>query len=740
MPGGLPERFLGAVIAAGLLSFAAAAGSEGGGRSGVLNHLAKEKSPYLLQHADNPVDWHPWGAAAFEKAAKEQKPIFLSIGYSTCHWCHVMERESFEDPAIAAVLNAHFISVKVDREERPDVDKVYMTAASAAGWGGGWPLSLWLTPERKPFYGGTYFPPASSHGRPGFKDVLERIARYWKEDRGSLLNDADKLTSALERRISIDGREGPLDASALDALASELLADSDPVHGGFGGAPKFPMPANLAFLLRTHARTGDGKPLREAERTLRAMARGGIFDHVGGGFHRYSVDAQWRVPHFEKMLYDNAQLATVYLEAYQAGGGADLARVAESVLDYVLRDMTHPEGGFYSAEDADSAPETGAEKSEGAFYVWSRGEIESVLGARVAAVFARRYGVREEGSALDDPHGEFSGKNILYEALSAAEAAGESGLTERAVRRLCAGAAKRLLFRRAERPRPGLDDKVLASWNGLMLTALARGYQVLEEPRYLHAAEKAAAFLRARLYDESDGALYHRWRDGERAIGGMADDYAFLIQGLLDLYEASFDPRWIEWAEALADRLQRDFYQASGGYRMTAPRAAPHLLVEIIEDSDNVEPSASSVAALALLRLSGLTGREDFRAAAEKTLHRFGGQMARAPRTLPAMMAAADFALSKPAQLIISGPLEDPATREMLRLSNSLFWPNRILMVLPTEELRRRLGRRLPALAGMVSLGGKPTAYLCKDYACERPTTDPAALADLLGAGRGGRP
>ena len=483
------------------------------------NHLASEKSPYLLQHAYNPVDWHPWGDAAFEKAKKENKPIFLSIGYSTCHWCHVMERESFSNEEIAAILNKHFVSIKVDREERPDIDKVYMTLATGAGWGGGWPLSIWMTHERKPFYGGTYFPPFSKMGRPGFGDLLTKISELWKTQRDKIEADARGLSDALRQHTIVSGREGELDGTGIENLYRHFSSNFNPTFGGFGeGGPKFPMPTNQNFLLRYYARTGEKKALEMVETTLTKMAQGGIYDHVGGGFARYSVDGWWRVPHFEKMLYDNAQLAVNYLEAYQAGKKPEMARIAQETLDYVLRDMTHSGGGFFSAEDADSLPEDLAakgysdegheHKTEGAFYLWSYEQLKRTLRDN-AEMFFYRFGVNEKGNALDDPHGEFTGMNILFADHTIAETAEKYGKSEREVSRIIKSALSELLKIRAKRPRPSRDDKVLASWNGLMLTALARGYQVLEDPRYLDAAEKAAGFLKKNLYDAKDKTLYH---------------------------------------------------------------------------------------------------------------------------------------------------------------------------------------------------------------------------------------
>jgi uncharacterized protein YyaL (SSP411 family) len=696
------------------------------------NRLAREKSPYLLQHAHNPVDWYPWGPEAFERAKKEDKPIFLSIGYSTCHWCHVMEHESFESPEIAAVLNRHFVPVKLDREERPDVDRIYMTAANAAGWGGGWPLNLWLTPDLKPFYGGTYFPPESKWGRPGLPEISERVAELWKTQRAELAGDADKVAEALTRFASASGREAKLQADWLDSGFDAFRSDFDPNRGGFGDAPKFPMPVNQSFLLRYWARSGRKEALDMTVRTLTAMAAGGMYDHVGGGFHRYSVDGQWRVPHFEKMLYDNAQLAVNYIEAFQAAKDPELARVAGETLDYVRREMTHKDGGFFSAEDADSLPpEGGKQKTEGAYYLWTKAELEKLLGSSAAA-FEFRYGVRPEGNALDDPHGEFGGKNILFAEHPVAETAKKIGKSEAETKRLLESARKKLLEVRSKRPRPHLDDKVLTNWNGLMISAFAKGAQALEEPEYLEAAQKAARFLRSHLYDPKTRRLKHSWREGSAAVDGMADDYAFVIQGLLDLYEADFDPAWLDWALELNKKQDELFSDKErGGYYMTAADSGKDLLARVKEDTDNVEPSASSIAALNALRLAQFTDNGKLRERAEKTIESLGAQVQRMPRAMPQMLAAVDFATAKSRQVVIVGKRDDPGTQEMLRAVRSRFIPVKIVMLVE-DSTKEKLSSLLPFLRSVHAVKGKPTAYVCVHYACDLPTTDLSELGDLL--------
>ncbi len=676
------------------------------------NRLAGEKSPYLLQHARNPVDWYPWGDEAAEKARREDKPIFLSIGYSTCHWCHVMERESFENEEIAALLNRDFVAVKVDREERPDVDKIYMTAVQALTGQGGWPLSAFLTPELKPFYGGTYFPPTPRYGQPGFAALLSRIAQLWKERRAELASDAGKLAQALSQSAAAPPAPEAPQKEWLERAARGYVASVDPDNGGFGGAPKFPMPANQAFLLRWHAMTGDQAALDAALGALRAMAAGGIRDHLGGGFHRYSTDAQWRVPHFEKMLYDNAQLAVNFLEAGQALGRREFEPVARQVLDYVLRDLALPEGGFACAEDADS-PAPGGGKAEGAFYLWTMEELSQTLGAGAEA-FARAYGVEEGGNAVFDPHGELSGKNVLYEA----DAELAAGLGEERAK---------LLALRAERPRPDRDDKALSAWNGLTISALAKGWQVLEEPRYLEAARRCAGFLEDQLYDAASGRLWRSWRAGARGSAGTADDYAFLAQGLLDLYEADFDDQWLSWALALAKRLREGFEAPEGGFYLTSAAQDGKLLIRVMDDTDNVEPCASSAAAMSLLRLFELTGDSSWRESADRALARFGAAMRERPQSVPYMLCAAAFRLSKPQEIVIAGRRDADDTRALLREARRRLAPARTI-ALADEGAASSL---MPWTKDMKA-DGKARAYVCRGFACERPVTTAEELSKLL--------
>ncbi len=567
------------------------------------NRLAGEKSPYLLQHADNPVDWYPWGDEAFAAAREQDKPIFLSIGYSSCHWCHVMEHESFEDEAVARLLNEHFISIKVDREERPDIDNIYMKVCQAMTGSGGWPMTVFMTPGGKPFFAGTYFPKQSKYGRPGMLELVPHMASLWKNDRKRLEQIGEHTTDALGSH-AFTGDEQKLSEKLLTTAYSRLEASYDDVHGGFGGAPKFPTPHQLSLLLRYWDRTGDARALEIVGTTLRKMYGGGIYDHLGNGFHRYSTDPMWLVPHFEKMLYDQAMLAIAYLEAHQATGNSFYGEVAEEIFTYVLRDLASPEGAFYSAEDADS------EGEEGTFYVWKKDEITEVLGEEDGKIFCERYGVTGSGN--------FEGKNVLH--ISSETGADEVGLDTM---------KEKLLTIRSKRPRPMLDDKILTDWNGLMIAALARGTRVTGDPAYAAAAAKAADFILGGMRT-SEGRLLHRYRDGESAIPGYLDDYAFLIWGLIELYEATFDAKWLSEALVLAGgmiELFGDREDGRGGFFFTG-RDAEKLIVRTKEVYDGAVPSGNSVAALELLRLGRMTGRTDLESAADALMEEFSGQLA----------------------------------------------------------------------------------------------------------------
>ncbi len=702
------------------------------------NRLALEKSPYLLQHASNPVDWHPWGEEAFALARREDRPIFLSVGYATCHWCHVMEHESFEDPAIAQVLNARFVPVKVDREERPDVDRVYMLFVQATTGSGGWPMSVWLTPDLQPFYGGTYFPPDGRYGRPGFASVLEEISRAWQENRDGVVRSAARLTDRLRgfAASAAAGASGVPAANVLAAAVSEFESAFDGRRGGFGGAPKFPRPAELLFLLREWRRTGHGPALEMTVRTLRAMADGGMRDHIGGGFHRYSVDADWRVPHFEKMLYDQAQLALACLEAYQATGDAALAAVADDTLAYVSRDMTDPAGGFYSAEDADSLPPEhaaipGAAKSEGAFYLWTADEVESLLGPD-AGLARARFGIEPHGNAPFDPHGEFAGKNLLYLAAGVGEIAAAHGLDERDTEVRLAIARRAMGEARARRPRPLRDDKILTAWNGLMIAAFARAYRVLRSADHLASAARAAAFLKRVMWQPERRTLHRRCREGAVAIEAYAEDYACLVWGLLELFQADGDPAWLEWALELQRRQDELFWDDGAGGWYATTGEDPNLIVRMKEDYDGAEPSATSVAVSNLLVLAHLTGDAAWRARIERTLQGASARLTGAGRSVPMLLAGLSAWHAGTQQVAIVGDAHDPARAALERVAAERYLPFTVVVPVAPGERQRRIGAVAPFVAGMGARDGRATAYVCREFACQAPVTDAEALRSQL--------
>jgi len=686
----------------------------------VTNHLIDEKSPYLQQHAHNPVDWYPWGPAAFEKSRTEDKPIFLSVGYSTCHWCHVMERESFESEDLAAILNRWFVPVKVDREERPDVDRIYMTFVQASTGGGGWPMSVFLTPDLKPFFGGTYFPPDNRYGRPGFGAILERIAQAWRNERARILQSSGDVISQLAQYTSASGSSvGALtlpDQTVLDSAFQHFRRMFDSAHGGFGGAPKFPRPVIFNFLLRYYARSHRQEALDMALGTLRAMANGGMHDQLGGGFHRYSVDERWFVPHFEKMLYDQAQLAVSYLEAFQITCDPFYAKIARGTLDYVLRDMTHPEGGFYSAEDADSVidPANPKEKGEGAFYIWTAAELKEALGAEQYKRFAAVYGVEQSGNVPDDPHGEFTGKNILYLRAPLDEP------TETELQPV----KQALLAIRSQRVRPHLDDKVLTAWNGLMIAAFAKAAQILDEPHYLAAAQRAVEFILTRMYDPQSGILQRRFRDGEAAISGFLDDYAFFIGALLDLYEADFDPRHMDRAIQLTGKMRELFEDANAGAFFSTAAGDSSLVLRMKDDYDGAEPSGNAAALIDLLRLAHFTDRSEYREAAERTLRALGSKISEQAVAVPQMLVGLDYYLAPGREVVIAGPSGSNQTGEFVRHVRARFLPYTITVLVPAPFF--------PGAADMHALDGKPTAYVCQDYACQLPVNELAKLDELL--------
>ena len=685
------------------------------------NRLIHEKSPYLLQHANNPVDWYPWGEEAFEKARREAKPIFLSIGYSTCHWCHVMERESFENEAIAEIMNRDFVCIKLDREERPDIDRVYMTYVQATTGSGGWPMSVWLTPELRPFVGGTYFPPENRYGRAGFPLLLERIADAWQKDRDRIEESSRNVLEQLQEHVG--NGPGVVDSGAVESAFMQLRRSFDTRLGGFGQAPKFPRPATYNFLLRYWARTKDREALEMVLATLQAMAKGGMNDQLGGGFHRYSVDEYWFVPHFEKMLYDQAQLAASYLEAFQITGDEQYATVVRRILDYVLRDMMYPEGGFYSAEDADSVidPAHPHEKGEGAFYIWSQAEIESVVGEPATSWFCYRYGVEPSGNVRNDPHAEFTGRNILYEAHSVEQTAHHFEIDERELAAALNEACRKLLAARSSRIRPHLDDKILAGWNGLMISAFARAGTALGEPRYIEAARAAADFIARNMM--RDGVLYRRFRDGETAIPGMLDEYAGYIQGLIDLYEANFRTEDLVLAHQLARRMVELFEDPEGGGFFSAASGDTALVMRIKDDYDGAEPSGNSLAILDLLRLATISGNSSTRETADHALRAFARKMSEQPTGLPQMLVAYMWSTEKPVQVILAGDRDAADTRAMAAAVERRFIPNRVIV----------MAGDAPAEAHQMSaVEGRATAYLCENFACQLPVNDLTRFEAML--------
>jgi uncharacterized protein YyaL (SSP411 family) len=681
------------------------------------NHLACEKSPYLLQHAFNPVDWFAWREEAFAKARRENKPVFLSIGYSTCHWCHVMERETFEDEAVGKFLNEHFVSIKLDREERPDVDKIYMTFVQSTTGSGGWPLNVFLTPDLKPFFGGTYFPPDNRQGRPGFLQLLTQIADIWRQRQNEVVDSAGELHARLELATKTTTGAGKLSPELLQHAGQGFKQMFDPHNGGFGDAPKFPQPSIPLALLRYGRRFHDDEAAQMVLSTCDHMAAGGIHDQLGGGFARYSVDAEWRVPHFEKMLYDNAQLAQLYLDAhlishppYGGGKSSKYADVARGILDYVLHDMTHPDGGFYSAEDADS------EGHEGKFYCWTRAELAGLLTPEELNVAERYFGITEQGNFTDHSHpAPLSGQNVLH----VADPAAARTVVERD---LLATAKKKMWHARIQRVRPHLDDKILASWNGLMLGAFARAYAVLGEEKYRLAAERNVAFIQAHLWvppgNSGTGILFHRWREGEHDQVQLLEAYAFQLSGVLELYEATLAPAHLDFASALADALvERFFDPENGGFWQSA--GAADLILRVKDDYDGAEPSGNSVATLALLKLGTITGHDRFRFPAMATLQLFAARLAKVPQAVPFLLHALDFSLEDPRRVVVAGDPHSPAARALIQAAHSVYQPNKV--VLGNQGAVEPFTRTLPASAG-------PVAYLCTRTACQTPTNDPAKL------------
>ncbi len=689
-----------------------------------VNRLRFEKSPYLLQHADNPVDWYPWGPEAFELAREEDRPVFLSIGYSTCHWCHVMAHESFEDDEVARLMNDAFVCVKVDREERPDVDQVYMTVCQMMTGGGGWPLTIIMTPDRKPFFAATYIPRRTVFNRIGMLELIPRVQSLWSSRRGELLQTADEVATTL-RQASLVGSGEALDASTLELAARQLVHRFDGRCGGFGEAPKFPTPHHLTFLLRQWKRTGEPAALEMVVKTLEAMRRGGIYDHLGFGFHRYATDRQWLVPHFEKMLYDQALLALAYLEGYQASGEVSFAEVVREVFTYVLRDVTSPEGAFYAAEDADS------DGREGRFYLWTESEIREVLGDELGEFAVAAFGVRREGNFAEEASGERTGENILHLPRPVGELAESLGLSETEFRKRLEDVRRQLFFHRSRRVHPHKDDKILADWNGLMIAALARGAQVLGQNDCAKAAARAADFVLARMRD-SDGRLLHRHRDGQAALPAYVDDYAFMIWGLLDLYEATFEPRWLQVAIELNDDLIEHFWdEKEGGLFFTADDGEA-LLVRPKEIYDGAVPSGNSVAMLNCLRLARLTGRTELEQRAVEIGRAFASNVKQLPSAHTQLMVALDFGVGPTSEVVVAGDPNDEDTRAMLHTLHRTFSPNKVVLLHPTDTSDPSILRLAPWIKDRTPLDGQATAYVCTNHTCNMPTTDVDKMLALL--------
>ena len=675
-----------------------------------MNRLGGQSSPYLLQHKDNPVDWYPWGEDALQRARDEDRPIFLSIGYSTCHWCHVMEHESFEDPAVAEVMNRNFVCIKVDREERPDLDSIYMSAVQQMTGSGGWPMSVFLTPALKPFFGGTYFPPAAKFGMPGFVDVLDAVAEAYRERRAEVEGNADRLADVISAGIGNGHQAAEPDRAILDDAAGALMRQHDPLAGGFGGAPKFPQAMALDFLLRSWKRTGDSEMLAAVETSLVKMAHGGMYDQLGGGFHRYSTDAAWLVPHFEKMLYDQALLAPLYLRAFQATGNRGYLSGATSTIDYVLRDMTAPEGGFYSAEDADS------EGVEGLFYTWTPDEIRSIIGDDYE-LFARTFGVTDEGN--------YEGRNILHVAGDRRTLPGELGITPDDYRQRVTEAKQKLMAARNHRVRPARDDKVLTGWNGLMLAAVAEAAAVLDRADYLAAAQRNADLLLRDAY--RDGHVSRTVRNDGGGGHGYLEDYAALAHGLLRLYQADFNPRWYESAQAVAAALLERFRDPDGGVLFSAGTDHGDILFRPKDWDDNAVPAGNSLAAETLIELSLLSGEGAHRDTAVDLISALTHALGSHPLFFGRLLSALDTHLSNPLEVAVVGHLDAEPARAMLRQIHAEYLPAKVLAAGPA-------GSTVPELLqDRDAAEGSAAAYVCRGFVCSRPVTTPGALREQLG-------
>ena len=687
------------------------------------NRLQHELSPYLLQHRNNPVDWYPWGDEAFAKAATEDKPIFLSIGYATCHWCHVMEHESFEDEEVAALMNDVFVSIKVDREERPDVDQVYMAYCQYTTGQGGWPLTIVMTPDRKPFFAATYLPKSSRHGRIGMLDLIPRIEALWRDKKDEILHAANHNVDLLGATASWKAAEDVPTADVLTSAYYQLEGAFDEVYGGFGKAPKFPSPHQLVFLLRYGTRMQEPAALHMAQHTLLNMRRGGIFDHVGFGFHRYSTDAEWLLPHFEKMLYDQALIALAAVEAYEATGEDAFREIVEKIFSYVLRDLRDEAGGFYSAEDADS------EGEEGKFYVWTQDEVVEVLGPEEAQLFLDTYSFSGEGNFSEETTGVQTGQNIPHlEDFFHALEDDDAGLIDR-----LEASRKKLFDVREERIHPLKDDKILTDWNGLMIAALSRAGQVLGNMEFVNAASQAADFIRAHLQDER-GRLMHRFRSGEAGLQANLDDYAFLIWGLIELHQATFDIGYLTWAVDLQEQVDEHFWDDDQGGYFFSPGDGEVLIARQKEAYDGASPSGNSVSLSNLLRLARLTGNLTYEERSDRILRAFGTLLEKHPSGFTAMLAGLDFSTGPAYEIVIVGEPESEDTKMLLSAIREKYFPNKVV-ILKHAANTGALTSLAPYTESMQALNGKSTVYVCQNFACHQPVTDVEALEGLLEIG-----
>ena len=688
------------------------------------NRLQYEQSPYLLQHANNPVDWYPWGEEAFNKAREENKPIFLSIGYSTCHWCHVMAHESFEDPVVAKLMNEAFISIKIDREERPDIDKIYMTVCQMVTGSGGWPLTIIMTPDKKPFFAATYIPKESRFGRSGMISLIPRIQEIWQTRQDEILNSADQIVSSLQQTEKVLPAE-ELTPSTLDTAYNQLAQRFDKQYGGFSTAPKFPTPHNLSFLLRYWKRTGKENALHMVEKTLQAMHQSGMYDQIGFGFHRYSTDQEWLLPHFEKMLYDQAMLAIAYVEAFQATGNTTYEKAAREIFTYVTRDLTSQEGGFYSAEDADS------EGEEGKYYLWKEEEIRKIVTGDEADLILKIYNTNSDGNFYDEATKGKPGTNVLHLTQTSAEIAAAMNISEKWIQTTINGARQKLFDARNKRAHPHKDDKILTDWNGLMIAALAKGAQAFDEPLYAQAAQKATDFILNNMLSP-DGRLLHRYRHTNAAIMGNLDDYAFFIWGLLELYETTFELTYLKTAISLNNDLLTHFWDETHGGFFFSPDDGEDLLVRQKEVYDGAIPSGNAVAMLNLIRLGRITANSALEEKAARIGKTFSTTLKEYPSAHTQLMVALDFAFGPSYEIVIVGNKQSTDTQQMLASIRNVFVPNKVVIHRPPKEASSPIAHIAAFTENLKTLDGKTTAYVCTNYTCQFPTTDIKKVHELL--------